>query len=146
MSGGRFRKKQVEVEAVQWTGDNADEAGRLLLFTGQDIGAALARHGLGVLKGDYIVRDPDGFLSVLSEPTFLDRYEPADPQPSSNEEKLRDFEYELHEEEVAHGSTLMKVDRLEKALRFYAEQKGIGAVLASDGGMKAREALREETP
>jgi transcriptional accessory protein Tex/SPT6 len=37
-------------------------------------------------------------------------------------------------------------DQLREALRFYAERYGVGSVLASDGGKRAREALSPTQP
>jgi hypothetical protein len=37
-----------------------------------------------------------------------------------------------------------EIERLREALRFYAQQRGLGSVLASDGGAKARAALGED--
>lgn len=60
------------------------------------------------------------------------------PEPSSDE--LR-FMYAAGVEYVRAEAAEARVAELEGALRFYDKQGGLGAVLASDGGMKARAAL-----
>jgi len=80
----RYRKKPVEVEAVQWTGENVAEIGaltepsvpkldpvtRTLYFGGDQFAKA----------GDFIVRDFDGALRGVTPRAFEATYEevPAD--------------------------------------------------------------------
>jgi hypothetical protein len=98
----RFRKRPVEVEAVQWTGDNEDE---LLAFTGgefekdptpgdPDDGGVYNRHEdghgdtwAGVSPGDWLAKGPDGpFFSIASD-VLAETYEPVE----ALQEDLRRF-------------------------------------------------------
>lgn len=89
---GRFRKKLVEVEAVQWTGENRREveafAGANLVFS--DDGRGI-RMWCGIANpGDYIYRDFDGSRRCSPPASFEATYEPApSPQPN-NEQRYRE--------------------------------------------------------
>ena len=52
----KYRSKPIEIEAVQWTGDNYEE---VATFTGNDkvksVNKCLFLYGLPVNQGDYIV-------------------------------------------------------------------------------------------
>jgi len=81
----RFRKKPVEIEAVQWTGENGDEICDFLRFgTGGYIdpkgnlvirtleGALLAR------EGDWIIRGVQGEHYPCKPDIFAETYEPVE--------------------------------------------------------------------
>jgi hypothetical protein len=85
---GGYRKKAVEVEAVQWTGENIEEIRAFLRpeeFT-QNSGNGslwlrLRREGLGmVFKGRFIVRHGDGKLERFAPEIFEATYEPVDQE------------------------------------------------------------------
>jgi hypothetical protein len=73
----RYRKKQVEVEAVQWTGENREE---VEAFAGGSVllrdGAAL--HHLEAIRGDWIVRSDEGVPRVVPAERFQATYEPVE--------------------------------------------------------------------
>ncbi|MBB6556182.1 hypothetical protein [Nonomuraea rubra] len=88
----RFRKKPVEVTAVQWTGSNEAE---LVAFAGSDFEAvdpedrgddpeqtAAVRHPVHgtwveVYDGQWIVRDAKGKFHPVAEDVFAETYEPV---------------------------------------------------------------------
>lgn len=100
----RFRHRSPEVEAVQWTGSNADQ---LRAFCGPDFDeidlddrtedpdqtAAVreANHGTwrGLAPGDWVVR-LDGGLYEFSAADFAKQYEPAAPPVPADRSGLRE--------------------------------------------------------
>lgn len=86
----RFRKRPVEIEAVQWTGDNFDELGRFTVgqFRRAAFGAGPAVRAqvrdwlhatwIGVNDGDWIVRGPRGECYPVRADVFTETYEPVD--------------------------------------------------------------------
>jgi DNA-binding response OmpR family regulator len=52
----------------------------------------------------------------------------------------------MGERYITIGQLVEDNERLREALRFYAQERGLGARLASDGGKIAREALGLITP
>ena len=88
----RFRKRPVEVTAVQWTGDNEDE---MLAFTGgefeRDPGVGSPDdagvynrdedgHGdswAAVSPGDWLVKGGDGLFVGITADVFAETYEPS---------------------------------------------------------------------
>lgn len=77
----RFRKKPVEVEAVQFTGDNADEIGR---FAGLAAGVFGRDHHLQiktlegnmtVSPGDWVIRGVKGEFYPCKPDIFAETYE-----------------------------------------------------------------------
>lgn len=80
----RFRKKQVEVEAVQWTGENREEVEAFLAPVKPSFsGDRLKLFMTFIPKGDWIVGDPDSTsLATIPPETFEATYEPASaPEP-----------------------------------------------------------------
>lgn len=77
---GRFRKKSVEVEAVQWTGENLGEIrsfiGLQTISRGKLTGALFYGHQFAA-EGDWLVREPDGAVEAYSPEKFEATYEPA---------------------------------------------------------------------
>ena len=66
----RYRKKPVEVEAVQWTGENIDAVSAV-------VGRTFAPNSIAEV-GDWIGRRPHGVFSC-SNSEFEATYEPVDP-------------------------------------------------------------------
>lgn len=75
------RKQYATINAIQWNGDNGAE---VLAFTGEggavfpvlgyaEFNSANARYT--IQKGDWIIRDGDGDLTVLSDEDFRAHYE-----------------------------------------------------------------------
>ena len=65
----KFRSKPVEIEAVQWTGDNEDEVAALVVPVGVPLGLLFRPERLWVAKsrawcdlpvGHWIIKEPDG--------------------------------------------------------------------------------------
>ncbi len=84
----RYRKKPVEVDAIQWTGENFDAVKAFAsgaVGIGTVMGGAIplwvtaAAATCYVERGDWIIREPDGsgFYPVTDDP-FSVIYEPAD--------------------------------------------------------------------
>lgn len=79
----RYRKKPVEVEAVQWTGSNL---AAIQALTGPDRAWIFRDGRLAVITlaerilspGDWVLREADGGISACSEKTFASIYEPAE--------------------------------------------------------------------
>jgi hypothetical protein len=80
----RYRKKPVEVEAIQYTGDNAQEIGR---FAGLDASVmgrerALVIHSLEgtmhVSTGDYVIRGVSGEHYPCKPDIFHKTYDPVE--------------------------------------------------------------------
>jgi hypothetical protein len=98
----RYRHRTPEVEAVQWTGSNADA---LRAFCGPDFDeielddraedpdetAAVreGRHGTwrGLKPGDWVVK-LDGGLCEFAAADFAEQYEPAVPAPATDRDTL----------------------------------------------------------
>lgn len=78
---GKFRKKPVEVEAVQWTGENSAAVAEFLGYEGDDwradLGVLTVSDFYRVVRGDFIVRFPDGATEPVSAHKFEETYEPA---------------------------------------------------------------------
>lgn len=72
----KYQRKPDEVDAVRWTGENEDEIKDFIgdhrqVFTGHD--RILIPHTGGIASavvGEWIVKHPNGGLTVLSDPTF----------------------------------------------------------------------------
>jgi hypothetical protein len=100
----RFRRRPAEIEAVQWTGDNADA---LRAFAGPDFdtidpedriedtdqNAQLlveASHWVGMQPGDWVVKF-EGYFVAKADATFRAVWEPAaGPAPATDRAALRD--------------------------------------------------------
>ena len=77
----RYRHRTTEVEAVQWTGSNADQ---LRAFCGRDF------DGMDPMEpGDWVVKADEDFL-VFSPVDFATYYEPAPAVAAPAETALRD--------------------------------------------------------
>lgn len=75
---GKFRKKQVTVEAVQWTGENREAVEEFVGLVMDLQGTRSLCFGFEVaIPGDYFVRDTDGNVEVFSATVFEETYEPA---------------------------------------------------------------------
>jgi hypothetical protein len=68
----RYRKKPVEVEAVQWTGENREEVDAV-------VGRAFDPRFVAV-PGDWIILDPDLGVTSLSPKDFEATYEEVDDE------------------------------------------------------------------
>ena len=76
-----YRRKPIEVRAVQWTGHNTDEVSAFA-----DGNAKVVRCGLLqvvtrdsaelIYPGDYVVRDARGDIHTYERSLFEDNYEP----------------------------------------------------------------------
>lgn len=92
----RYRKRPVEVEAVRWTGDNADEldafagdrfdpAGMLTMTFGGDIDAAvydvLHSTWVRVSRGQWVIRGVQGEFYPCADDVFRATYESIGPKP-----------------------------------------------------------------
>jgi len=87
----KYRKRPVEVEAVQWTGENIEEIhafmapskpGYLSQFSNADELLGLKSGVAGV--GDWVIRDPETqTFSHLSPDIFEATYEPAPLEENS---------------------------------------------------------------
>ena len=82
----KYRKKPVEVEAIQWTGDNAQAVRDFLREA--TYGWNPARYAwvvatlegnVGVLPGDWIVCGAAGAFSICKPDEFALTYEPVEP-------------------------------------------------------------------
>lgn len=75
----RYRKKPVEVEAVQWTGENREEVEAFLGadFKCSDRGAIHFGYQ-AASKGDFITRDEDGALEAFTGRIFQATYQPVE--------------------------------------------------------------------
>lgn len=82
MPESRFRKRPVEVAAIQWTGENLDEVRAFLgdAWIGQYANGAVTLptlHGpVPAEVGAWVLRGPRDFWPVESE-TFAETYEPV---------------------------------------------------------------------
>jgi hypothetical protein len=83
----KYRTKQVEVEAVQWTGENRAEVEALepdhvayyrltnsFLIDTPDTSTGCEQVGVG----DYVVKGADGSLRRLQDEAFYQQYEPVE--------------------------------------------------------------------
>ena len=82
----KYRKKPVEVEAIQWTGDNAqairDFLSEVSYGWNPDRRAwvvATLEGNVGVLPGDWIVCGAAGAFSICKPDEFALTYEPVEP-------------------------------------------------------------------
>lgn len=92
MSVARYRKRPVEIEAAQWTGDNAEE---IQTFTGEvelESGSALAflprplpaqlyvaanDSWLPIERGEWVAKDRHGCYPIKDD-VFVETYEKVD--------------------------------------------------------------------
>lgn len=83
----KYRKKPVVIEAVLWTGENAEEVHKLLsLGLGSDAGFIKGRYvDIGTLEGvmvaspgDYIIKGIKGEFYPCKPDIFAATYEPAE--------------------------------------------------------------------
>jgi hypothetical protein len=104
----RFRKKPVEVEAVQWTGDNADEIkafvgvrdnGECRFLTPDEItGAWTEAHvydelhdtWVTVYTGQWVIKGVKGEFYPCAEDVFAETYEPVEARGESLRQLIRD--------------------------------------------------------
>lgn len=83
MAVGRYRKKPVEIEAVQYTGENAQEIGRFAGLDAQIVGREKALQiktlegPLRVSPGDYIIRGVSGEHYPCKPDIFDQTYDPV---------------------------------------------------------------------
>lgn len=97
----RYRKKPVEVEAIEWTGENFNAVRaftRGALGLGQ-VGDALplwvtkSQAVCYVQRGDWVIREPDGSgFYPCSEADFPATYEPAAPAAVADDIRPREGE------------------------------------------------------
>ena len=82
----RFRSKPQEVEAVQWTGDNPEDVGRIApyKFSSTEDGRAWVKAGVGgaqglvpVPVGHWVVRNPGDVTDLwpVDPDYFAEKYE-----------------------------------------------------------------------
>lgn len=75
----RFRKKPIEIEAVQWTGDNLDEIARFIGYTPSLWGDWIAIKTLECVifaePGDFIIRGIKGEYYPCKPDIFEATYE-----------------------------------------------------------------------
>ena len=98
-----YRKKALEVEAVQWTGGNREEVeafvgGQAGSVTFDAIGRALTWMGTADPNAYFVRRPGEGYI-VLASARFEEEYEPAD-QPAQGVEETytrEQFEAALRE-------------------------------------------------
>jgi len=84
----KFRKKPVEVEAIQWTGDNTQDA---VAFAGGAVSESIFTFGTALVmgtglpdpfrlthieEGGWIVREPE--VRMMSDDDFRKTYEPVE--------------------------------------------------------------------
>lgn len=97
MDKAQFRKKPVVIEAIQWTGDNADPV-QAFLHDGQTeaaYGWVIGRYvEIGTLEGtttasigDWIIRGVKGECYPCKPDIFAATYEPADQSSSASGER-----------------------------------------------------------
>ena len=132
----RYRKKPIEIEAVQWTGSNLEE---IKSFVGEslqyDIVDAAWKVGKGVpcvhvviktlegdhvcSEGDYIIKGIKGELYPCKPDIFAATYEDpsADVAPKSEVEQLR-----LENQILSQNADTAFQDGLNEAQDLYAEQ------------------------
>jgi len=116
ITSSRYRKKPVEVEAVQWTGENRVEV-EAFLRDGESLS-----EGAGIWRGDelatflpanlaYVIRNEGGGLRVVQANLFEATYEPVDQDGG--------------EEQVGAGGQLREaLEEIRKA--FFRELEGRG--------------------
>jgi hypothetical protein len=78
-----YRKKpEPPVEAVQWTGENAAEVAEFLGYPSDDwradLGVLTVSDFYRVVRGDFVVRRPDGMHVNVSAHNFQATYEPVE--------------------------------------------------------------------
>jgi hypothetical protein len=76
-------RRKGEVQAVQWTGDNADDIGEFCHTNAvvEDNGRVLVVRSLALIRYWWVVRGRNG-LMVLSNKEFEEQYEPSTPLPA----------------------------------------------------------------
>jgi hypothetical protein len=81
----RFRKKPIEVEAVQWTGENRGEVEEFAVAGGVRLRDGLAHRSSDALPSDWIVRvAASGECFVVRADSFDATYEPAPKEPETS--------------------------------------------------------------
>jgi hypothetical protein len=79
----RFRRKPVEVDAVQWKGNNQDEVSEFIGGTVtvnpefETITFSTPRGHMVVRVGGWVFKDSDGIFYTAKEDVFLMMYEPV---------------------------------------------------------------------
>lgn len=78
---GKYRKKPVVIEAIQWTGGNVDDIGRfigkgLVMERGKLVIATLEGE-MTASKGDWIIKGVQGEFYPCKPDIFEMTYEPA---------------------------------------------------------------------
>lgn len=77
----KYRKKPVVINAVQWTGQNADELARFLggglTFRGEDLIIKTLEGDMKARQGDYIICGVNGEFYPCDEGIFEKTYEPV---------------------------------------------------------------------
>lgn len=137
----RFRKKPVVIEAIQWTGENA-EAVQFFLKNGHehsprgwvngryvDIGTPVGM--MVASEGDWIIRGIQGEFYPCKPDIFAATYEPADSQPAMPAElDMEEVEYELrnmassaYETSMAFGISQDSFERLARDVFTYARRR-----------------------
>ena len=80
----KYRKKPVEIEAIQWTGDNLDEIRK---FTGtynfikketDSVGIYTLEGKMYASPGDYIIKGVKGECYPCKPDIFVETYEPVE--------------------------------------------------------------------
>ena len=71
----KYVKKPIEVEAVQWTGDNAKEVQEFMESDTEKIAIIVLEWGLGGSIGDYIIKGVNGGFYLCKPDVFKKTYE-----------------------------------------------------------------------
>lgn len=84
----RWRTVPVEVEAVEWTGYPEDvrplfRGAAVIVAADRRLWVPTLRGGRWALLGDWIVRTPDGELSIWPDPGFRAWHVRIDEQPAT---------------------------------------------------------------
>jgi hypothetical protein len=80
MTAKRYRKKPVEVEAVQYLADGSADA-QIRDWAG---GISPDEPGIVLAPGEWLLREEDGILSTLKDDTFHATYEPVEEGDYAN--------------------------------------------------------------
>lgn len=81
----KYRKKPVVVEAVRWTGDNANEIASFMrdseeapIITDVSVVIRTLEGDMVAMEGDYIIKGVAGEFYPCKAHIFMDTYEPVD--------------------------------------------------------------------
>ena len=99
----KIRRKPIELDAVQWTGDNLAEVLEVLGSVGQ------AYADLSVV-GDWIVKDENGFVHRRANERFHELYEAVEPAPCRHPNATFDT-YDVCDSCPDCGDTIYRVEK-----------------------------------